>query len=246
MQVFYFIGKYFLFIQKVFAKPDKYNIYYRQVLREIEVLGVSSIGIVAIISVFIGAVLTIQTGINANTPLFPHYLIALAVRDSMILEFSSTIIALILAGKIGSNISSEIGSMRVTEQIDALDIMGVNSAGYLVLPKIVAAILFNPFLTVLSAFIGIIGGWIAGVASGVITTDEYIYGLQFAFKPFFIVYSLIKTVVFAFLITSISSYFGYYVSGGSLDVGRASTKAVVYSSISILFFNLILTQLLLI
>jgi phospholipid/cholesterol/gamma-HCH transport system permease protein len=246
MHVLYFIGKYFLFIKKVFAKPEKLNIYYRQVLREIEALGVSSIGIVAIISIFIGAVLTIQTGINANTPLFPHYLIALAVRDSMILEFSSTIIALILAGKIGSNISSEIGSMRVTEQIDALEIMGVNSASYLVLPKIIAAMLFNPFLMVLSAFIGIFGGWIAGVASGVSTSEEYIYGLQYSFHPFYITYSCIKTVVFAFLITSISSFHGYYVSGGSLDVGRASTSAVVYSSISILFFNLILTQLLLV
>ena len=245
MRFFYSLGKYFIFLSRVFAKPERFYLYYHQILREIVNLGISSIGIVAIISFFIGAVLTIQTAINANTALFPTFLIALAVRDSMILEFSSTIVALILAGKIGSNISSEIGSMRITEQIDALEIMGVNSSSYLVLPKIIAAMLFNPILTIISNLVGILGGWIAGSATGIINSETYVYGLQYSFHPFYITYSIVKTIIFAFLITSISSFHGYYVTGGSLDVGKASTRAVVYCSVAILFFNLILTQILL-
>jgi phospholipid/cholesterol/gamma-HCH transport system permease protein len=246
MGIFYHIGRYFIFLSKVFVKPEKIKVYSHQLLKEIEKLGISSIGIVVIISVFIGAVLTIQTGINVDTPLLPNYLIALGVRDSLILEFSSTIVALILAGKIGSNIASEIGTMRISEQIDALEIMGVNSAGYLVMPKIIAAVLFNPILTIISILIGIVGAWVAGFLTGVVTSEEFIYGLQYAFQPYYVVYGIIKTIVFAFIITSISAYYGYYVTGGSLEIGRASTKAVVYSSIAILFFNLVLTQLLLI
>ncbi|HOT15053.1 MAG TPA: ABC transporter permease [Bacteroidales bacterium] len=245
MGFFYHIGRYFIFLGKVFVKPEKIRIYGRQLIKEIENIGFSSIGIVAIISVFIGAVLTIQTGINADTPLLPNYLIALAVRDSIILEFSSTIVALILAGKVGSNIASEIGVMRMSEQIDALEIMGINSAGFIAMPKIFAAVIFNPVLTVISILVGIVGGWVAGFATGVVTSEEYIYGLQYSFKPYYVVYGLIKTVVFAFLITSISAYNGYYVTGGSVEIGKASTKAVVYSSIAILFFNLLLTQFLL-
>ena len=166
-------------------------------------------------------------------------------RDSIILEFSSTITALILAGKMGSNIASEIGTMRITEQIDALDVMGVNSASYIILPKIIATLIFNPILTLLSIVLGICGGGIVGVMAGVITASEYIYGIQYAFIPYYVVYSIIKTLFFAFIITTVSAFQGYYVEGGSLEVGRSSTKAVVYSSIAILAFNLILTQLLL-
>lgn len=230
---------------KIFVLPEKTRMYYKQFLLEIEKLGFNSIGIVITISVFMGAVLTIQTGINADSPLLPNYLIALAVRDSMILEFSSTIVALILAGKVGSNVASEIGTMRITEQIDALEIMGINSVGFLVLPKILATMLFFPILTIISNVIGIFGAWVAGTLSGVLTTEEFIYGLQFLFKPFYVVYGLIKIVVFAFIIVSVSSFNAYYIRGGSLEVGKASTKAVVYSSIAILFFNLLLTQLLL-
>jgi phospholipid/cholesterol/gamma-HCH transport system permease protein len=245
MYLLYHLGKYFLFLSKVFAKPEKLNVYYRQILREIENLGINSIGIVAIISLFIGAVITIQTAYNTPSTLFPRYLIAYATRDSIILEFSSTVVALILAGKVGSNISSEIGSMRITEQIDALEIMGVNSASYLVLPKVIATLFFNPILTIFSMFIGIFGGWIAGITVGVITSEEYIYGIQDGFTPYYVSYGLTKAVIFAFIITSISAYHGYYVSGGSLEVGKASTRAVVYSSVFILFFNVILTQVLL-
>lgn len=245
MSLFYHIGKYFILLRRVFAKPEKHSVYYRETLKEIQKLGINSMGIVAIISVFMGAVITIQTAYNTENPLLPTYLIGLGARDSIILEFSSTIVALILAGKIGSNIASEIGTMRVTEQIDALEIMGVNSASYLILPKIIASVIFAPFLTLLSMIVGITGGWLAGIAAGVVTTENYIYGIQYAFIPFYITYSLIKIVVFAFLITTISSYHGYYAYGGSLEVGKSSTKAVVHSSIFILLFNLILTQLLL-
>ena len=230
---------------KVFAKPQKNYIYYRQIVREIESLGINSLGIVLIISVFMGAVITLQTAYNFENPIIPLYLIGLTARDSMILEFSSTVVGLILAGKVGSSIASEIGTMRVTEQIDALEIMGVNSAGYLILPKIVAAVFINPFLTIISIFVGIIGGYLAVLFTGVITLYDYVYGLHYAFIPFYITYTLVKAVIFAFIITSVSAYFGYYTEGGALEVGRSSTKAVVYSSVIILLFNVILTQLLL-
>jgi phospholipid/cholesterol/gamma-HCH transport system permease protein len=245
MGLFSQVGKYFSLLFRVFSKPEKMKIYYRETIKEFEKLGLNSVGIVAIISVFMGAVITIQTAYNTENPMLPTYLIGLAARDSILLEFSSTIVALILAGKIGSNIASEIGTMRVTEQIDALEIMGVNSASYLILPKIVATVLFSPFLCLLSMIVGIFGGWIAGVSTGVTTTQDYIYGIQYAFIPYYIVYALIKMAIFAFLITSISAYHGYYAYGGSLEVGKSSTKAVVRSSIFILLFNVILTQLLL-
>ena len=238
-------GRYFMLMGRVFSRPEKLHVYYRQAMREFELLGINSIGIVVIISVFMGAVITLQTAYNTENPIYPTYLIGLGTRDSIILEFSSTMVALILAGKVGSSIASEIGTMRVTEQIDALEIMGVNSASYLILPKVVATLIFNPFLTLISIIAGIMGGWFAGTAAGVITSENYIYGIQYAFIPYYITYSLIKTVFFAFIITTISGFQGYMVSGGSLEVGRASTRAVVYSCILILLFNVILTQLLL-
>jgi len=239
------LGKYWLLMGKVFAEPENYKVYYKQTIRELMSLSINSIGIVIIISVFMGAVITLQTAYNTDNPIYPTYLIGLGCRDSIILEFSSTVIALILAGKVGSHITSEIGTMRVTEQIDALELMGVNSASFLIFPKVLATLMFSPFLTLISIVVGIAGGWIAGVSSGVITSSDFVYGIQYAFIPYYIVYSLIKTVIFAFIITTVSSYQGYYVQGGSLEVGRASTKAVVYSSILILLFNVILTQLLL-
>ncbi len=239
------IGKYTLLVKRSFSRPESHKVYYKRLVTEMELLGINSTGIVAIISFFMGAVITIQTAYNTESPLFPAYLIGLAARDAIILEFSSTIVALILAGKVGSNIASEIGTMRVTEQIDALEIMGVNSAAYLILPKIMALIILAPFLSMLSMVVGVIGGWIAGTTVGVVTTPDYIYGIQYVFIPYYIVYSLIKSVVFAFIITTVSSYHGYYTRGGALEVGRSSTLAVVHSSVVILLFNLILTQLLL-
>ena len=239
------LGRYFMMLGKVFSIPEKPSLYYKQTMRELVYLGINSIGIITIISFFMGAVITLQTAYNTENPIYPTYLIGLGCRDSIILEFSSTIGALILAGKVGSNIASEIGTMRVTEQIDALEMMGVNSASYLILPKIVATLLFNPLLTLISIIVGIFGGWMAGTLSGVITSEDFIYGIQYAFIPYYITYSMIKTVFFAFIISSVSSFQGYYVDGGSLEVGRASTKAVVFSSVLILLFNVILTQLLL-
>jgi phospholipid/cholesterol/gamma-HCH transport system permease protein len=230
---------------KVFAKPEKTKIYYKQTIKEIEKIGVNSIGIVIIISIFMGAVITLQTRYNLENPLIPLYLIGLTARDSMLLEFSSTMVGLILAGKVGSNIASEIGTMRITEQIDALEIMGVNSASFLVMPKILAAILFNPFLTLISMFVGVFGGWMAVIATNALPPQDYIFGIRYAFIPYYIFYALIKTVIIAFIITSVSAYHGYYVQGGSIEVGKSSTRAVVYSSVIILFFNVVLTQLML-
>lgn len=220
--------------------------YFRAFISEIYSIGIGSLGIVSIISVFMGAVITLQTASNIDSPWIPLYTVGFTTRQSVILEFSPTIIALILAGKIGSNIASEIGTMRITEQIDALEIMGINSASYLVLPKIIAAMIINPFIIIYSMFLGIGGGWIVADLTGIVTTSQFLYGIQYDFKPFHIAYALIKTVVFAFVITSIPAYHGYYVSGGALEVGKASTRAVVYSSVVILILNYVITQLLLI
>lgn len=239
------IGKYFLMLKEVFSKPEKLKVYYHRTFDEIETIGVNSIGIVAILSVFMGAVISLQTASNMDSPFLPKYTIGYITRSSTILEFSPTIISLILAGKVGSNIASEIGTMKVTEQIDALDIMGVNSLSFLVLPKIVAAVFFLPFLIIFSMFLSLVGGYIAVTASGLSSHEEYIYGIRAFFLMSDIYYALTKTVFFAFIIVSVSSYFGYYTKGGALDVGKSSTQAVVWSSISILLTNFVLTQLLL-
>ncbi len=239
------IGKYVLLMSRVFSKPQKGKVFRKQLLIEIDNLGVDSLGIVAIISVFMGMVVAIQTAYNIDSPLVPLYTVGFTTRQSIVLEFSPTIVSLILAGKVGSRIASEIGTMRVTEQIDALDIMGINSANHLILPKIVAAMIIFPVLVSLSMFLGVFGGYMAAVLKQVVTSYNYIYGIQSWFVPYEVFYSLTKTVVFAFLITSVSGFYGYYANGGALEVGRASTKAVVQSSILIILFNLIITQLML-
>ncbi len=244
--IFEQIGRYFILMGKVFSRPEKGAIYRRRIIYEMESLGIDSIGLTAIISIFIGAVITLQMCINLDSPFIPQSLIGYATRETMILEFSSTVVALILSGKVGSSIASEIGTMRITEQIDALEIMGVNSASYLILPKIVAAVFFFPFLTILSIAIGITGGWLIAYLTGIMIPNNYIEGLLLDFRPYSITYSLIKTAVFAYIITSISSYYGYYAKGNSLEVGKASTRAVVVGSVVIMIFNLILTQILLI
>jgi len=245
MKLFFHFGRYFILMKRVFGKPEKISIYRNRIFEEINLLGIGSLGIVAIISVFIGAVITIQSAFNFSNPLVPIYAVGVAVRDSMILEFSPAIISLILAGKIGSSIASEIGTMRITEQIDALEIMGINSAGYLIQPKIIAAMVFSPILVIFSMFLGILGGYVFGILSGVVTEYEYVLGVTYQFKPFNVTYALIKGVVFAFIMASVPAYHGYYTKGGSLEVGKSSTKGVVYSSVLILAFDLILTQLLL-
>lgn len=234
-----------MMLLQVFAKPEKLPVYRNELFHEIDNLGTTSLPIIAIISLFMGAVITIQAAFGFTSPWVPIYAIGFTTRDSMILEFSPTIISLILAGKVGSNIASEVGTMRITEQIDALEIMGVNSRSFLILPKIVACVLINPFLVIISMFLGIFGGWALGILANVVTSYQYIYGIQYDFKPFNITYSLIKTVVFAFIIASVSAYQGYYTEGGALEVGKSSTRAVVYCSILILLFNFLLTELLL-
>ncbi len=245
MKLLFDFGRYFILMRRSFGKAEKFSIYRSRIFEEINNLGIGSLGIVGIISVFIGAVITIQSAFNFENPLVPIYAVGVAVRDSMILEFSPAIISLILAGKIGSSIASEIGTMRITEQIDALEIMGINSASYLIRPKIIACILFSPVLLIFSMFLGIFGGYVFGIMSGVVTNYEYVIGITYNFRPYNIIYSLLKAAVFAFIFASVPAYHGYYTRGGSLEVGKASTKGVVYSCILILAFDLILTQLLL-
>lgn len=245
MGIFAHIGRYVLWMSGVFKRPEKWRIYRQRVFEEVQSVGYDSIGLVAIVSTFMGAVLTIQLAYNIDSPLIPLYTVGLGVRDSLILEFSPTIISIILAGKVGSSIAGEIGTMRVTDQIDALDIMGVNSTNYLVGPKMVAAVICNPFIVIMSMILGMFGGYCAGVLTGEVSGNTFIYGLQYWFQPFYIVYALIKTVVFAVIITTVPAYFGYHASGGALEVGRASTVSVVYSIMIVLTFNLILTQMLL-
>lgn len=240
------IGSYFILMGKVFSRPEKISIYRRRILYEMEALGMNSIGLTAIISIFIGAVITLQMSINLDSPFIPQTLIGYATRETMILEFSSAVVALILAGKVGSSIASEIGTMRITEQIEALEIMGVNSASYLILPKIVASMLFFPLLTILSILVGIFGGWMIAYATGIMIPADYLDGLLLDFRPYSITYTLIKTVFFAYIITSVSAFYGYNARGNSLEVGAASTRAVVVSCVVVLLFDLILTQVLLI
>ena len=246
MRLFELTGQYFILMSKVFSRPEKRKIFWRRLLAEGETLGLHSIGIVAIISVFMGAVGTLQMSINLETSFVPRFVIGYATRETMMLEFASTIVALILAGRVGSNIASEIGTMRITEQIDALEIMGINSPGYLILPKIIATIFFFPLLSVFSMLIGCLGGYTVTMITGIINPNDYVDGLFYNFQMWSIWYSLIKMVFFAFIITSISGFYGYYAKGNSLEVGKASTQAVVVSSIVVLIFNLILTQILLV
>ena len=239
------VGSYASLMYRAFTKPDSWSMFFRRYLEELKKQGWESLGITLLISVFIGAVITIQMINNLENPIFPNTMVGLATRDTLLLEFSSSILCLILAGKVGSNIASELGTMRITEQIDALDIMGVNSANYLILPKIVAFVTISPFLVLTSMFVGLIGGYSVGVFTDMITVNAYISGIQYAFTPYYIPYSVIKSLVFAFVIASVSSYYGYTVKGGALEVGKASTNAVVNSYIMILFLDLILSKLLL-
>jgi phospholipid/cholesterol/gamma-HCH transport system permease protein len=246
MNFFTGFGEYLKLLFASLGRPQSGKYFRRQLIDELSLIGLNSLGIVLIISIFMGAVLVIQAGYNLQNPLIPRFTIGNGVRESLILEFSPTIVSLILAGKIGSSISSQIGSMRVTQQIDALDIMGINSASHIILPKLVAAILSFPFLITLSMITGMLGGYSAAVIWDIVSATDFILGLHLYFYPFEIAYSLIKTVMFAFLIVTISSYHGYYVKGGALAVGKSSTKAVVYSSIAILLTNVLITKLILV
>jgi phospholipid/cholesterol/gamma-HCH transport system permease protein len=238
-------GEYVMLMFKAIAVPERWSVFFRQTSKEIFKLGIDSIWIVVFISVFIGAVLTMQISLNIKSPLIPEFTVGYISREVILLEFSSTIMCLILVGKVGSSIVSELGTMRVTEQIDALEIMGVNSANYLIMPKIVAFVCFIPVLVIFSMFFGFLGGYLVGWMTNAITIAKYEYGIRFWFNAFYIGHSIIKSMVFAFIISSTASYFGYYVQGGALQVGKASTNSVVMSSVLILALDLVMTQLML-
>lgn len=238
------LGKYLMLMGRVFARPERFRMYLKQYRNEMAQLGINSIGIVLLISFFIGAVICIQIKLNIESPWMPRFVVGYTTREILLLEFSSSIMCLILAGKVGSNIASEIGTMRVTQQIDALEIMGVNSASYLILPKILGLMTMIPLLVIFSIFAGIIGAFCTAWFAGITNVTDLEYGFQYSFVEWYVWCSFIKSLVFAFIIASVSAYFGYTVEGGSIAVGKASTDSVVCSSVLILFSDLILTQIL--
>jgi phospholipid/cholesterol/gamma-HCH transport system permease protein len=238
------IGMYFLMIQEMFKKPTKWSVMKNLIFKEVDDLMLNSFGIVAFISFLVGGVTSILSALNLTNPLIPKYLIGFATRQSILLEFAPTFISIIMAGKVGSFITSSIGTMRVTEQIDALEVMGVNSVNYLIFPKVVAMTLY-PFIICISIFLGILGGWFACVYGGFATNEQYVEGIQIDFIPFHVTYAFIKTFLFGLVIATIPSYHGYYMKGGALEVGRASTISFVWTSVVIIILNYILTQLML-
>ncbi|ULQ56621.1 ABC transporter permease [Flavihumibacter rivuli] len=245
MTFFTDFGRYLLMLRGMFSKPENGKVYWKEFMHQCSELGIGSLGIVVIISIFMGAVSTLQTAYQLVSPIIPKSTIAQIVRDTVLLEFAPTLVCIVLAGVVGSKIASELGNMRVSEQIDALEIMGINTKTYLILPKIGAALLVIPMLVVISAALGIWGGRLAGTASGILSGTDFDRGLLQAFLPFNVTFALIKAYVFSFIISSIPAFYGYYVEGGALEIGRASTKSVVVSCVLILFADYILAALLL-
>lgn len=237
-------GKYLILMGRIFSRPERFRMFFKQYVKELSQLGVDSIGIVLLISFFIGAVICIQIKLNIQSPWMPRFVTGYTTREIMLLEFSSAIMCLILAGKVGSNIASEIGTMRVTQQIDALDIMGINSASFLILPKILGMMTMMPFLVCFSIFSGFAGAYATSVIGNVITIEDLTLGLQHEFNEWYVWMGFIKSIFFAFIITSVSAFYGYSVEGGSVEVGKASTDSVVSSSVLILFSDVLLTQIL--
>ncbi|HWD88074.1 MAG TPA: ABC transporter permease [Mucilaginibacter sp.] len=240
--MFHVLGRYILLMRLSFRKPEKFSVYWAEVMREMVSQGIGSLGIIGIISLFIGAVATVQVAFQLSSPFVAQSIAGSVARDSMILEFSPTISALVLAGRIGSSIASQIGTMRVTEQIDALEIMGVNTPGYLISPKILSGISMIPLLTIVSVVLGLSGGYLACVISRDIGPADYVLGLRDSFKPVIVTVCAVKSLAFGFIITSVCSYFGFYTRGGALEVGQSATKGVVFSCIWILFADLIITS----
>ena len=244
MRLFFHFGRYFLMIQKTFKKFTKWAMLKELIFREIDDLIIRSIGIISFLSFFVGGVVAIQTAINIDNPLLPSYLIGFTTRQSIILEFAPTFISVIMAGKVGSFITSSIGTMKVTEQIDALKVMGVNTYNYLIFPKIVALTLF-PFLITIAMFLGILGGYIACVSGGFSSHADFIQGLQLDFIPFHVTYAFIKSFIFALILATVPSYHGYFMEGGALGVGKASTTSFIWTSVSIIIANSLITNILL-
>ena len=245
MKFFFELGRYLLFLRSMFFKPERFSVFVERTLHEMNNIGVGSLPIVAIISIFVGAVTTVQTAYQLISPFIPVKIIGTIVSDSSLLELAPTITCLVLAGKVGSSVASQIGTMRVTEQIDALEIMGINSPGYLILPKILGAVTMIPLLVIISIALSIFGGYIAGTLSGAVSAQDFIAGITTDFVPFTFTVCMVKSVIFAFIITTVSAYQGFYTSGGALEVGISSTKGVVISCIMILFADYVTAQLLL-
>jgi phospholipid/cholesterol/gamma-HCH transport system permease protein len=245
MKIIKDIGRYLLMLKGMFSRPENGKMYWKEFMHQCNDIGIGSLGIVAIISVFIGAVSTLQTAYQLVSPLIPLSTIAQIVRDTVILEFAPTLTCIVLAGVVGSKIASELGNMRVSEQIDALEIMGINTKSYLIMPKILAGLLMIPFLVILAMTLGIWGGRLAGSMAGILPTEAYDKGLHETFKPYNVFFALAKSYTFAFIICSVPAFYGYYVQGGALEIGRASTKAVVVSCILLLFADYVLSALLL-
>jgi phospholipid/cholesterol/gamma-HCH transport system permease protein len=239
------IGAYFIFLGSMFVRRESFSSYFKLTINECISIGWNSILIVAITSTFMGAVTTVQTAYNLVSPLIQNYVVAQVTREMVVLELAPTITAIVIAGKVGSSIASGLGTMRITEQIDALEVMGVNASSYLVLPKIVAAMIMYPLLVVIAGFLALYGGYIAGTMTEILTETEYVYGIRIDFNPFTIQFALIKSVVFAFLIASISAYQGFFTTGGALEVGKSSTSAVTKSCIAVLLADYVLAELLL-
>ena len=239
------IGKYFIFLGQVFINRESFMTYYRLVLDECVGIGIGSAFLVILVSTFMGAVTTVQTAYNMVSSFIPDYVISQVVREMIVLELAPTVMAVIYAGKVGSSMASGLGTMRITEQIDALEVMGINSISYLVLPKILASFMMYPLLVVVAGVCGLGGGYLAGTLTGIITPTDYIYGLRTSYNEFTLSFALIKSFVFAFLVASISSYKGYNTKGGALEVGISSTQAVTSSVIAVLIADYLLAQLLL-
>ncbi len=239
--IFYYLGEYILLLKKVFKRPEKWRVYWKEIMHEMSEIGVGSIGLILIISTFIGAVMTMQIAFQLDSDFIPRSVIGQINRDSNILELGPTISALVLMGKVGSSISSQIGSMRVTEQIDALEIMGINAAGYLILPKLIAGVIMVPVLVIIAIVCALVGGLFGGVLTGAVTTNEYVQGIQGNFNGFTVAVAMVKAFVYGFIITSVPAYKGFYVRGGALEVGQAGTRAVVIGCITILACDYIIT-----
>lgn len=245
MKIFSEIGLYLILLKNVFQVPENPKLYRKKLVFELQTLGINSLPIVAVISIFVGAAIVIQLAANLSNPIYPRWITGFSSREGIMLEFAPTMINLVLAGKIGSHIASELGTMRITEQIDALDVMGVNSASYLILPKIVACLLFSPIIITVSTFLALLGGWFFGTITGVISSYDYLDGLQLDYTNHSLFVGLVKGFVYSFIISSVSAFRGYTVVGGALEVGHASTRAVVESCITLIIANLIITNLLL-
>mgnify|MGYP006268258969 CR=1 FL=1 len=238
------LGKYVLFLYSFFTSMETFKTYIKRIFEEAVLIGVSSITLVAIVSIFLGAVTTIQTADNLVSAFIPDYVISLVVRDMVILELAPTLTSIVLAGKVGSNIAGSLGTMRITEQIDALEVMGINASSYLVLPKLIASLIMFPSLVIIAGFLSLYGGYLTGTLSGILTPEDYIYGIRAEFNQSNLIMAIIKAVVFAFLVSTIAAFKGFYTRGGALEVGQSSTTAVTNCCIAILIADYLLAQLL--